>query len=132
MKTFVNTHGRFPKQTSETESEKKLAWCMTHVKRKERGYRGARPLSTAERATLLEVPGWTSNRWERSENTGTRKARKGWEARIQVGDTTYYGPPRKTRELAREDYVSLRELADQSTKAFSDGLADLLQKVKAC
>ena len=98
---------------------------MKKTKRRQRYAKGTKPLTAGERDLLANIPGWTPSRWERSSATGTRKARRGYEARIRVAGKDWYGPSRQTRTLARTDYEDLRTAADESVEVFDYVLTQL-------
>ena len=126
VQKFVSDHGRLPKQTSTSKTERKLALWINDIKKRSTGSR-LPSLTSEEILRLDQIPGWTWNRWERSPNTGTRKGKAGWEAQIKVSGTIHYGPPRSTRPQARRDYLELRAAADSSEEAFEIAL----KKMKA-
>ena len=121
VRKFVIDHGRFPKQTSTSQTEKSLALWIHDIKKRFAGSRSP-ALDQEQISSLDQIPGWTWSRWERSHNTGTRKGKNGWEAKIRVIGTSYYGPSRSTQAQARQDYLALRAAADSSETAFKVAL----------
>ena len=116
---FRNKSTRPPKKTAVDKTERKLANSLDYMKRRARGGKGIRSLSPAEVAHLTRIPGWNSQRWNQTQNTGTRRVKKGWEAYIRVQGTEYYGPARSTRTLPRADYLKLRAAADGGWATFA-------------
>ena len=89
VRKFVIDHGLFPKRTSTSQTEKSLALWIHNIKKRFAGSRSP-ALDQEQISSLDQIPGWTWSRWERSPNTGTRKGKNGWEAKIQViGPTTW-------------------------------------------
>ena len=121
VRKFVIDHGRFPKRTSTSQTEKSLALWIHNIKKRFAGSRSP-ALDQEQISSLDQIPGWTWSRWERSPNTGTRKGKYGWEAKIRVNGTSYYGPPRSAQAQARQDYLALRAAADSSEAAFKVAL----------
>ena len=112
-------NNRLPKQAAACKNERKLANWLRYMKQKAQGSKKNRPLTATDVSQLQRIPGWTHQHYARSENTGTRCAKKGWEAYIQIRGTKYYGPARPTRTLARADYLKLRAAADGGWATFA-------------
>ena len=100
-------NSRLPKQTSACKNERKLANWLRYMKQKAQGSKNNRPLTATDVSQLERIPGWTHQHYARSENTGTRQGKNGWEAFLRVQGKKYYGPARHHRKEARTGYLQL-------------------------
>ena len=126
LRKFVKRHKRLPKQTATDPAEKRLARWVNYIKKRARGKQFP-TLKQAEVTALKSVPGWTFERWQRNEKTGTRRGTRGWEAHVQLDGTIHHGPARSSNALARQDYLVSRAEADKG----KDALLKALQKLKS-
>ena len=118
LRNFVITANRFPKQNAQMAAQRSLAWWMKRIKQRQRCCKDTKPLDQEQRDSLWNIPGWTPARYERNPWSGTRKARRGFEAKICVGGKQYYGPARKSQQVVRQDYEDLRTAADEGLPVF--------------
>ena len=119
LRNFVITENRFPKQNVQMAAERTLAWWMKRIKQRQRCCKDTKPLNQEQRDLLGNIPGRTPARYERNPWSGTRKARRGFEAKICVGGKQYYGPARKSQQVARQDLYNMKTYGLPRTRVCS-------------